>query len=386
MCELLAAGVVSPKGNIKRPPSSVMLFRRARFSTLTEKSMNGRNVKLQPMPLMVKNDWRTSNTGKAEYNELAKHVRQEHNSRYPAYKYTPIPERKWKAINKDGKKTWFFEFLSLISTNIVHEHLGAKPTGLNIDEWIRDPANHMYVNDQILDEILRNTESAVNISSGSRVKRQPEEACLSNNAIQLHNNAYSINGLNTLRKRRNPIFPASQETMVHPQPSPHSSLSLDMSDGSSQSQLLYSTSLPFTKEVHETIQDHPSNPDNLPAIYCTPNSMKKQASFTPEGYKNLTDRTPPYIHEGIELTHNAELIAWGVNNVEGHNTYPPRVPYDMVQSHSTIAEFEALDYTPVSQLSNQSGVSDLCSTDSNGELTYNYSELMNEFPNPFVPD
>ncbi|CAE6473205.1 unnamed protein product [Rhizoctonia solani] len=388
MCELLTSGMVSPKGNIKRPPNSFMLFRRHRFSTLSKKYGSEPNGSLKPIPSMVKDDWRASEVGKVEYSKLAQHAQQEHNARFPAYKYTPIPERKWKAISEDGKKKWFFEFLSLVSNNLVQGQPGAKPSGLDIDEWIQDPDNHKYVSDKVLDEILRNAEPTTGVIRGSRGRFtiQTTRNRSSENVTQTHNsidrNVPTHHANATLRP-----FPG---TSAHLQPLPlvQSSSRCSATTGTTTGSRLFYSITPATKEGHEISQGDPLHSQTMPDICYGSNIDRNQVgpinmAGEPKGLTSLAlpladDRFAPDVE-----------VLWDMNDVEGHNLYLARGSYDanwtraydqpVVAGSGTI-----INFAPMSQPSDQGGALNSGFTDLNEEPLCDYSELMNEFLHPFV--
>ncbi|KEP51810.1 HMG (high mobility group) box protein [Rhizoctonia solani 123E] len=379
MCELLAKDMVSPKGNIKRPPNSFMLFRRDRFSTLSKQSRKEPNESLEPMPSIVKNDWRASEIGKAEYSKLAKYAQQQHSARFPAYRYTPIPERKWKAISKDGKKKWFFEFLSLVSTNIVCEHSGTKPS-LDMDEWIRDPMNHQYVSDQVLDEILRNAypnPNTAELSSGSRghsavritANHAPE------NATQLHNSS-NVNDHDILREHASVTLPLSLEAAAYLQPQFQSSfIPSGMNDVFGETQSFHSELFLPTEDGHEATQGNLSKSQALPTICHGLHIVQNQVGSMTGG-SDCISHTSRRFYEG--LTPNVGETMWDVNNVERRTPVHFQGFYDQ----PTVTGSD--NFMPMSQLSDQGGTSYSGLTDSNEQSLCDYSELMVEFLNPFV--
>ncbi|KAJ1305753.1 hypothetical protein OPQ81_010484 [Rhizoctonia solani] len=289
ICELLTSGEVSPKGNVKRPPNSFILYRRDRLSELNNymESSPGSISKLKPS--MVKSEWNESDVEKAEYSRLARHKQQEHNAKFPGYKYRPIPERKWRAINENGRKKWFFESLSLVSTNILGANSGTQPYDMDIDEWIRDPANHKYVNSQILDEVLSNAKSTTRIPPGSRSCSAIQTIAnySSKNVTQPYNNA-DVNNHNIPYEYVNATVPLLPGDIACPQslplaqsPSPRST-TISSFIGSP---LLYSEAsfTPFTEEAHELSQDDPSSSRSISASFYKPNTTQNEVGFITTG-------------------------------------------------------------------------------------------------------
>ncbi|CAE6349704.1 unnamed protein product [Rhizoctonia solani] len=183
ICELLSDGMINPKGNIKRPQNSYILYRQKCSPELAEQRGDKAGGSSEPKPTIVKNEWKQLEGKRGEYKEIADRVRQEHCARFPGYKFTPISERKWGAINEEGRKKWVFEPLSFIGTKMLHCYSGAKPHSLDIDEWIRDPSNHKYVTDQILKEVQSKSKTSRRSRSGDPSANQsPVNPPLNNTA------------------------------------------------------------------------------------------------------------------------------------------------------------------------------------------------------------
>ncbi|KAG8728693.1 hypothetical protein FRC11_010419 [Ceratobasidium sp. 423] len=395
--ELLNSGVVSPKGNIKRPPNSFMLFRQNRLSDMAKYHESEANGTSKPKPSMVKNEWNGSETGKAEYSMLAQHVRQEHYAMYPGYKYTPIPERKWNAINEEGRKKWFFDFLSLICTNMVHWHPGAKASGLEVDEWIRDPANHKYVRSEVLDEALSNTMSTTRTSrgSGGRSAGRTRRNRISEIDTQPGNNSTQVFLVRRVddHGHTDATLPAGAEACLEPQhstqnPPPYSDTTYAFDGGLSFHS--ESSANPVTEGTHDFSQGDHSSPQAQPATHSGLGLVQNQVGLAnmDGGYEDFTNYAQPL--SGEELAPHMEQSLWNMDNMEGYNLHLALVAgaYNASQNQIHDQPFvtgpeTAIDYTSVSQPPDQDGFNP-CYAGLSAEYSYDYSELMKEFLDPSV--
>jgi hypothetical protein len=147
--ELLSGNVINCKGNIKRPQNPYTLSRQGPLPKLTQQLADSVEGTSESPSATVRNKWKEQKDEQEKYKALAERMKQEHNEKFPGYKFTPISQYKWEAINEEGKKKWFFDSISFISTNILRWVPGTEPRSLDINEWIRDPSHHEYVADEV---------------------------------------------------------------------------------------------------------------------------------------------------------------------------------------------------------------------------------------------
>ncbi|KAH7322271.1 hypothetical protein B0J17DRAFT_723440 [Rhizoctonia solani] len=378
LCKLLASGV-------------------HRFAEMAKHHMGELNSNLKHRPSVVKSEWNNSRVERAEYSALVERAQRKHNAKFPGYKYTPIPDRKWETINEDGRRKWFFEFLSLVSTNMVHGCTGARPGSLDIDEWIQDPMNRKYVSNEVLDEVVRRARLTASTSRNPRglspIQMYTHFELLCSWGIFLKERALAIYNQNIPCEHENVALSPFPETLIYSYPQlPHPARGAYHSDarktGSASGEQTPYSEFPIsnvTKESYGTSQGNPSNAQLIPAVHYRLNNIHDLADTMgmTEGLGYLTCYDLP-LTSG-EFVPDGEQVLWDVNDMEGYNPHLARGSYDIGQTatHDQLVvtgSETVIDNMPMSRLSDQGGAF----TGSNAEHLYDDSVLMNEFLNPFV--
>ncbi|KAJ1303133.1 hypothetical protein OPQ81_011333 [Rhizoctonia solani] len=165
--DLMERDQFNDTGNLKRSSNSFFMFRRVRSAQiisehkLTPGWNPSKRLPQKDISLQLRAEWdNMSKEEKEVYGMQARGADDALHAFFPNYEYTPISSSWWNALNKEGKKRFFFESIVRICKALVYPDY-KWPGYLGIQQWAQNPENSQYVNQAGLIKALQSAEKPV---------------------------------------------------------------------------------------------------------------------------------------------------------------------------------------------------------------------------------